>query len=120
LEVLMKEFRVIKSRRSEFDNPIKVIEDQTVLCLEESDPLGDWPDWVLCETKDNKGWIPKSIIRRKADLGIITEDYDATEFDLTEDEIVVMDYAKGGWIWGHKSSNPEIKGWTPLTHLEAL
>lgn len=116
----MREFKVIKSRKSEFDNPIKVVEDQNVLCLEESDPLGDWPDWVLCETKDNKGWIPKCIIRRKADLGIITEDYDATEFDLIEDEIIVMDYKNGGWIWGYKLSNPEVNGWTPLNHLEAL
>ena len=98
----------------------RVIKNQHVLCKEESNPNGEWPNWIYCETKDNEGWIPKSIIRRKSDLGVMEEDYDAKEFDIKKDEVIVMSKSLNGWIWGHKEEAPGIYAWAPLNHLEEI
>ena len=113
----MTEYRVIKNRKSDSDNPIIVREGDKVICGEESDEAGDWAGWVSCSTETNVGWIPKQIVDRSGDSGIILEDYDALEFDIEVDEIIIMEKTLNGWIWGYKKNNSLIKAWTPLNHL---
>lgn len=112
----MKEYIVIKSRKSEMNNPIILSKGDTVICTEESDKEGDWPNWVYCKKSSLEGWVPKQIIEN----GIMLEDYNATEFDLERDEIIVSDKVLNGWILGHKKSEPHIKAWAPLNHLSIM
>jgi len=116
----MKKYKVIKSRKSEFDNPISLSCGEEVTCIEESNPNGDWPGWVFCKTKDNEGWIPYQIIDRNGSVGRILKDYNAVEFDLEEDEILVMDYELNGWIWCYKIDRPDTKAWAPLNCIEEI
>jgi|LGOV01.1.fsa_nt_gb hypothetical protein len=116
----MKKYKVVKGRVSEFENPIKVSEGENVLIKETSNPDGEWAGWVYCETKNNAGWIPDSIINAKADLGFINEDYNAFELDLVEGEILIRADAKNGWIWCYKDDEPETFGWAPLNHIVKL
>lgn len=116
----MKTFRVKKSRKSEFDKPIKVACGENVKCMEDSDPNGDWAGWTFCKTVDNEGWIPYQIIDRSGMEARITEDYYAIEFDLEFDEKLVMEKEMNGWIWSYKIENPDIKAWAPLNCLEEI
>lgn len=116
----MIKYRVNKSRKSEFENPITVYKNEQVLCIEESNGDGDWAGWVLCKTESNQGWIPYQIIKRQGDIGIIIEDYCAIEFDLEVGEILVMEKKMNGWIWCYKESDPNIKAWAPLNHIELI
>ncbi|MBN1468282.1 MAG: hypothetical protein JW924_06120 [Fusobacteriaceae bacterium] len=58
----MKKYAVIKSRNTEFTNPIVVKKGESVICKEKSNPEGEWAGWILCETVDNEGYIPYQII----------------------------------------------------------
>lgn len=116
----MKKYRVIKCHKNEFEIPIKVSKGDKVICIEDSNEDGDWPGWVLCKTIDNEGWIPKQIIERTDNRGIISEDYDATEFDLSIDEILIEEKKLNGWIWGSKKGTLQNKGWAPLNCLKVL
>lgn len=114
----MIKYKVIKSRKTEFENPITVYKDQKVQCIEESNKDGDWGGWVFCKTENNQGWIPYQIIKRQGESEIILEDYYAIEFDLEVDEILVMEKELNGWIWCYKEREPNIKAWAPLNHIE--
>lgn len=116
-------YRVITSRKTEFENPIKLTKDERVLVLEESNQNGDWANWVNCRSSNNEGWVPRQILNPYSALGVetsVTEDYDATEFDLEVDEILIMQKELNGWIWCYKDGNPNKMGWAPLNCIEIL
>jgi len=115
---MMRRYRVIKERQPETLNPIKLKEGQSVIVKDESDPNGEWAGWLYCESKDNEGWVPKQLVRRKADLGCLEYDYDANEFELLVGEVIQSEYILNGWVWGYKVNTPEKYGWTPLNHVE--
>ncbi|MGB3367974.1 MAG: SH3 domain-containing protein [Acidaminobacteraceae bacterium] len=81
-------YKVSKSRESDSKTPIKVTLGESVRCIEESDINSDWAGWTLCSTCNNQGWIPSEIIEVSGEVGIIKENYDAVEFDITIDEII--------------------------------
>jgi hypothetical protein len=114
----MSKYRVIKSRKTDSVNPIIVYEGEQVICIEESNEDGEWAGWIFCKSKNNEGWIPKQIINRNGDIGIILEYYNAREFDIELGEIIIMEKVLNGWIWGVKEDNPIAKAWAPLNHLE--
>lgn len=114
----MKIYVVKKKYISESGVPINLKVGQEVRCLEESDPNGRWPNWVLCEIESNKGWVPKQIIDRSDDLGVITENYTSIEFDLEVDEFLYSDKELNNWIWCNKENDSSRKAWAPLNHLE--
>lgn len=116
----MIEYRVITARKAEIGNPVTVKKGDNVICIEESDETGDWAGWVYCQSTDSSGWIPRQIIHRNGVHGMIQEDYDAKEFDIEVDEIIIMEKMLNGWIWGYKKENPQIKAWVPLNHIECI
>ncbi|WP_407356540.1 hypothetical protein [Methanolobus sp. WCC5] len=118
--IIMRRYRVTKSRRSEFENPVSVIKGESVICLEESNPDGDWAGWVLCKMSDNEGWIPYQIIEREGSKGIVLEDYCAIEFDLEIGEVLIMEKELNGWIWCYKEDSPDLKAWAPLNCIELI
>ncbi|WP_240837308.1 SH3 domain-containing protein [Acidaminobacter sp. JC074] len=115
----MRKYKVIKARQPETLNPIKLKEGDSVIVKKESNPQGDWAGWLYCESRDNAGWVPKQLVRRKADLGCLDYDYDAHEFELEIGEVIQSEYILNGWVWGYKVDEPGIHGWTPLNHVES-
>lgn len=113
----MNKYQVIKSRKSEFENPIELIKNQRVDIIEKSNPLGDWAGWILCRTEDNEGWVPYQIIE---EYGIVKEDYNAVEFDLEMGEVLIEEKELNGWIWCWKEKETEVKAWAPLNHIEQI
>lgn len=116
----MCKYRVIKSRKTDSDNPIIVFKGEKLICVEESNEDADWAGWIFCKSENNEGWVPKQIINRSGDIGFLLEDYDAREFDIEVDEFITMDKTLNGWIWGTKKDEPLTKGWVPLNHLEEV
>lgn len=116
----MKLYEVTKSRKSEYPNPITVHKGEEVLCIEESNQEDSWAGWILCQTKDNEGWVPHQIVRVTNKAGLILEDYYAEEFDLEIGEILISNKEMNGWIWCHKESDSNKMAWAPLNHLKKL
>ena len=48
------------------------------------------------------------------------ENYDATEFDLEVEGILVEEKILNGWIWDYKETEVQKKGWAPLNHIEIV
>ena len=114
----MKKYIVVKSRKTEFTNPIKVKRGEMVICKEKSDSTGEWAGWVLCETLNNEGWVPYQIVDEESST--IKEDYSAIEFDLIEHEILICEKELNGWIWCYKEGNSDEKAWAPLNHIKLI
>lgn len=115
----MMRYRVIKTRKADSENPLKLEKGEHVL-IKGGSKKTDWPGWLFCESKDNQGWVPEQLVHRNSDLGSVIMDYDATEFDLELGEVIVRDYELNGWIWGYKKGNPEDFGWIPKNHIERI
>ena len=60
---------VVKARKTDYPNPIRVSKGEMVECLEESNESGDWKGWIFCRTIDNEGGIPQQIIARNNNRG---------------------------------------------------
>ncbi|MCK8061476.1 MULTISPECIES: SH3 domain-containing protein [unclassified Fusibacter] len=116
----MKVYKVIKNRKSDYPNPIILVKGQVVECIQESDKDSSWSGWVMCQTKDNKGWIPHQIVEGTEDNAVIIEDYTAVEFDLELGERLVSLKEMNGWIWCYKEQDSKTRAWAPLDHLELL
>ena len=111
----MKKYIVVKSRKTEFTIPVKVKKGEMVICKEKSDSTGDWAGWILCETLNNEGWIPYQIIDEENST--IKEDYNAVEFDLIEDEILIYEKELNGWIWCYKEGNSNEKAFCNMIKM---
>lgn len=114
----MVEYIVIKHRKTPITNPMILQKDEKVECGEEYNENKNWVGWIWCKTDNNAGWVPKQIIDRNGNKGIILEDYNGTEFDIHVDEVIIMEKELNGWIWGYKKGAPNEKAWAPIDHLE--
>ncbi len=113
-------YKVIKEYNDAPQDPIDVVKDEILEFVEESDPDGDWPNWIYCRGKNKGGWIPKQILEIDGTNVISCENYTAKEHNLIKDEILVSEKELNGWVWGRKESAPDILGWAPLNHLQKL
>lgn len=116
----MNRYKTIKEYKTEFENPISVSKGEEVVCLQRSDPNGDWPNWVLCKTSDNEGWIPEQIIEHKNNKYMVVEDYNAREFNLDIGDILIEEKMLNGWIWGYKEGDTSHFAWAPLNCIERI
>ena len=116
----MRQYLVIKNRQSEAQNPIQLGKGEWVEYTAESDEQGDWPGWIYCKGIEKEGWVPKQIIEKRESKGLILEDYDATEFDLKEGDIIVAKKILNGWVYGEKKDKAGFVAWAPLNHLKEI
>ncbi|ABR54732.1 Variant SH3 domain protein [Methanococcus vannielii SB] len=116
----MGNYIVIKERKSEAEKPIQLVKGETVECIEESDDNSDWAGWILCKGINKEGWVPKQIVERTNNQGLILDDYDAIEFDLEVGEVIIAEKVLNGWAYGAKKDDPLGKAWAPLNHLQIM
>lgn len=110
-------YKVVKDYTDTPEIPIVVIQGEQLAVIEESDPQGDWPNWVLCRGEGKKGWVPKQILTIDADTAIVRSDYRAVEHQLSVGETLIAEFELNGWIWCEKSDDKGVMGWSPLNHL---
>ena len=113
-------YRAIKSYTEPTTKPIEIVKGEKLIVIKESDPLGDWPNWLYCQGDKKEGWVPKQIIALKGTIGVSLENYCAKEFTLVEGETLVSYRQLNGWIWGIKANNPGNCAWAPLNCLEKI
>ncbi|MGL1893670.1 MAG: SH3 domain-containing protein [Spirochaetaceae bacterium] len=111
-------YKVIKKYNDIPDKPIEIIKGEVLEFIEESDPNGDWPNWILCTGDNKEGWIPKQILNVEGNTVISLEEYTAKEHCLFIDEILLSKRELNGWIWAVKENSPDAWGWAPLNHLQ--
>ena len=113
-------YRVIKEYRDAPRIPVRVVKGEKLTFIEESDPLGDWPNWVFCRGENKEGWIPNQILEISNGIAVCISDYSAREHNLSPGEILIMIDSLNGWIWCYKEKDKENPGWAPLNHLKKL
>lgn len=109
-------YKVIKYRKNEVINPIKLVKGDKVVFIEKSQNIDGWGGWIKCRTDIYEGWVPHQIINESF---VSTEDYDATELELEIGEVIIKLEELNGWILGIKEEN-HLKGWAPLNCLAKL
>ena len=113
----MTHFIVIKPYNDAPESPIRVERGERLAWVEESNPQGDWANWVFCRGEGKEGWVPKQILTKDAKEAVVTEDYHAKEHNLVLGERLVAHAFLNGWLWGHKVSDPTVLAWAPMNHL---
>ena len=113
-------YRALKKYNSAPDNPIEITKGEELLIFEESDPHGDWPNWLFCKGENKEGWVPKQIITIEGSKGISSENYTAIEMNLTLGDVIISSRELNGWIWGTKENEPDLFSWAPLDCLEVI
>ena len=119
-EAILKKYKVIKSRKAASNDPIKLLSGEYVVCVEESDENGDWPNWTRCKSPNCEGWVPSQILKRDKKIGVILEEYDAKEFSIEEGEVYYSSKVVNGWSWAHREEKPDEFAWIPLNHVESI
>ncbi|RZR34231.1 hypothetical protein [Vibrio vulnificus] len=110
-------YTVVKEYKDAPESPIKVVKGEQLQFIEESNPNGDWANWILCKGADKEGWVPKQILTVDGSQVTVLKDYFAKEHTLTVGETLIEDYELNGWIWCSKLNAEGELAWAPLNHL---
>ncbi len=114
------QYKVVKEYRDGPEHPIKVVAGETLQFVEESNPNGDWPNWIFCKGKDKQGWVPKQILKTVDNQVTVQQDYYALEHCLSVGEKLTAHSTLNGWIWAEKLNAPQKFAWAPLNHLQQV
>lgn len=114
-----KNYTVIKAYECENEDPIRLIQGDTVQVGERSNDDGPWPNWIYCISDRTKkeGWTPIQLLEIKDKVGIAIMDYDAKEMTVYEGDKLEGSTKLNGWIWCRRCSNQE-EGWVPKECLK--
>ncbi len=112
-------YKVIKGRKSDYPNPIKIQKNEIVSVGEEYTENENWQNWIECTNKENiTGWVPKQILKIEKDSAIVLEDYSANELNIKIDEEIEIIKILNGWAWSKNSDNEF--GWIPLENIKEI
>ncbi|HAS8304325.1 TPA: hypothetical protein I7718_21670, partial [Vibrio vulnificus] len=68
-------YTVVKEYKDAPESPIKVVKGEQLQFIEESNPNGDWANWILCKGADKEGWVPKQILTVDGSQVTVLKDY---------------------------------------------
>lgn len=72
----------------------------------------EWPAFVWCTDLAGKsGWVPERYIAREGDRGTVLRDYEATELEIAEGDVLAILDEEGGWFWCRDAR--DRYGWVP-------
>ena len=113
-------YKVIKDYQEAPESPIHIVKGEKLQYVEESNPDGDWPNWVFCRGTNKEGWVPKQLLTFEHNEVTVLKDYVAKEHHLVVGEILEKEYELNGWIWGSKLGDSAELAWAPLNHLREI
>ena len=114
------EYKVDKEYQEAPESPIHIVKGEKLQFVEESNPEGDWANWIYCRGVNKEGWVPKQILAIDSNEVTVLEDYFAKEHNLVVGEILVKEYELNGWIFCKKLGNLTELAWAPLNHLSVV
>jgi len=111
-------YRVIRSRETNYSDPIVLKKDETLTIAEEYKEKETWDGWIWCETPEKKCWVPYQIIEKQSERhGKLKEEYVVTELNVEKDDSIEAEKELNGWAWGRNVNKNEYR-WVPLEILE--
>jgi hypothetical protein len=115
---MTKKYRVIKDYKSPYPVPILFQKGEVVAVGKESKEYPDWENWIWCEGKGTKAWVPKQFLEIEGKSGVFNRDYNALELTLTVgDGLFITEIVNG---FGMAEKADKQKGWAPINHLELI
>lgn len=114
------QYKVVKEYQDAPTSPIRIVKGEKLQFVEESNPDGDWANWIFCRGENKEGWVPKQILTIDNGAVIVLEDYFAKEHNLKVGDILVKEHELNGWIWSQKLGGAKEFAWAPLNHLSPL
>jgi hypothetical protein len=112
--------KVTKKHISNYPNPMRLIQGQTVLIGEKYSGPEEWDNWIYCRTLDStlEGWVPEQILDISHEKAYVLEKYIAKELNVDPGETVEIKYALNGWVWVRTLVTSE-EGWVPKANLQS-
>jgi len=112
--MILKFCKVISDYKSPYTEPLKIRKGEI---LQIGNKESEWSGWVWCMNKTGKErWVPRNYIDIQGNTGIMLQDYDATELNVSNGEELKIEKEESGWIW--VSNNEGKQGWVPLDNLK--
>lgn len=108
----MKQSRVvIATHRSIYPDAVRVRRGEKVE-VGGADP--EFPGWIrITDPAGRSGWAPELILERSGrSEAVVTEDYDATELDVSPGDRLTVHRELAGWYW--VSDEAGESGWVPV------
>ena len=105
---------VIADHRPKSGEPLRLLSGDRVTVGRADD---EFPEWRLCRVdRSRRGWIHESFIDITAGIGVLRNDYDATELTVNEGDVVTTYHETGRWTWcrDHRGACE----WIPSSALE--
>ncbi|WP_166920352.1 SH3 domain-containing protein [Flavobacterium poyangense] len=114
----MEIFKILKSYKTQYENPI-VLHSGEIVNLGEEEKEEKWKGWIWAESKTNKGWIPIRILKISDDkkTGKVLEYYSAKELDVEQGDHIEKIKPLNGWTWSRNIKN-NAEGWIPDEIIE--
>lgn len=105
---------VISDYKSPYIDPLKIRKGEI---LQIGNEESEWSGWVWCTNKKGKQrWVPRNYMDIQGNTGIMLQDYEATELNVSTGEELKIEKEESGWVW---VSNKEGKqGWVPLDNIK--
>ncbi|GAH44800.1 unnamed protein product [marine sediment metagenome] len=110
----LKYCKVISDYKSPYIDPLKIRKGEI---LRIGNKESEWSGWVWCTNKEGKQrWVPRNYMDIQGNTGIMLQDYEATELNVSTGEELKIEKEESGWVW---VSNKEGKqGWVPLINIK--
>ena len=106
-------YRVIVDYKSPYSDSFKIQEGETVQI---GNRESEWPGWVWCKNKGGmERWIPRNYLDIQGNLGVMNQDYEATELNVSVGEELVIEKEESGWVW--VTNKRGEKGWVPMENV---
>jgi uncharacterized protein YgiM (DUF1202 family) len=110
----LKYCKVISEYKSPYTESLKIRKGEI---LQIRNKESKWPDWVWCMNKGGKErWVPIKYIDIQGNLGIMLQDYEATELAVSIGEELKIEKEESGWVW--VTNKEGKKGWVPLENIK--
>ena len=106
--------KVIVDYKSPYSDPLKIQKGENVQIRNKE---SEWPGWVWCKNIESKErWIPSSYLDIQGNLGMMLQDYEATELNVSIGEELVIEKEESGWVW--VTNKEGKKGWVPMENIK--
>ncbi|MBI9070372.1 MAG: DUF3109 family protein [Melioribacteraceae bacterium] len=106
---------VVKSYKSDYPNPLKLIKGAKLKTFKRKSP---WKGWIFCEDKNGvKGWVPKSYLQISKNKAVLLKNYDATELTVKHGEILKTKLKESGWFLCEYNAQ---FGWIPEKNVVTI
>ena len=109
-------YKVMREYKSPYPDPIIFRKGEEVTVGQEFKEDPEWKNWVWCEGKSKKAWVPRQYIIIDGANGVFEKDYNAMELSVkVGEELVVYEVVNG---FGLSEKPDGTKGWMPMRNLE--